>query len=243
MRKIGDSGEFRYFGSSSGDSARPLKPTGRPRSSRIVKTSRFRKRSYEPRPSDRGWSRPASTRRLSSEAFPERLPSGRREPDAEGLRDGLGNAALLEVRGRPVSGLRELGRVKALRGRDRGEELLALLVARAARDAFRNRHPETRGERLDRFGKIEPVDLAHEMDDVAAGAASEAVIQPLFAVDGEGRSPLVVKRTESLPRAPGLLQPRVFAHDLDDVGGRPDFRQHVVVDVEVGHVPNLSFRA
>ena len=126
------------------------------------------------------------------------------------------DAALGEVRRARLFGLRELAGVEAVRGRDGLEELLAPVVARPAR-APRDRDAEPRRERLDRLRELEPVHLAHEVDDVAAGAAAEAVVQPLVAVDGERRRALVVERAEPLPGAARLLQPGVLADDLDDV--------------------------
>src|SRR5437899_4819872 len=178
-------------------------------------------------------------RPAAAEALRERLPTGGGVTDAEAFGDGPGNSPLLEVSGGGSARLRQLGGVEPLRRGDRAEELLALLVARAAGDAPWNRHAEARRERLDRLGEIEPVDLAHEMDHVAAGAAPEAVVQALVAVHGEGGGPLVVKRAETLPRPPRLLQAGVLADDLDDVDRCPQLREHVVVDVEIrrAHAP------
>ena len=125
--------------------------------------------------------------------------------------------------------------VEALRVGDRREEPLAPVLARTAPLAPRDRDAEPAGERLDGLGEVEPVDLPDEVDDVAARAAAEAVVQALVAVDGEGRRPLVVERAEPLPGAPGLLQARVIADDLDDVGGRAKLGEDAVVDVEVVH--------
>ena len=105
--------------------------------------------------------------------------------------------------------------------------------------------PKRDGERLDGLGEFEPVDLAHEVDDVAARAAAEAVVEALVAVHGEGGRALVVERAEPLPGAAGLLQRGVVADDLDDVRGAAQLGEDVVVDVEVegrrsGSEPSLS---
>src|SRR5262249_2749100 len=106
---------------------------------------------------------------------------------------------------------------------------------RPARGASRDLDSEARGERLDGLGEVQPVDLAHEVDDVASRTATEAVVEALVAVDREGRRALVVERAEALPGPAGLLQAGVLADDLDDVGRRTQLREDVVVDVEVAH--------
>ncbi len=118
---------------------------------------------------------------------------------------------------------------------ERLEQLLPAIVARPARGLARDRDAEARGQRLDGLGKIEPVHLPDEVDDITARAASEAVVETLLAVHGEGRRAFVVKRAEALPGASGLLQLRVLADDLDDVRRGAQLGHDAVGDVEVAH--------
>src|SRR5207245_1237648 len=76
----------------------------------------------------------------AAEALRERLPTGGGVTDAEAFGDGPGNSPLLEVSGGGSARLRQLGGVEPLRRGDRAEELLALLVARAARCAQLREH-------------------------------------------------------------------------------------------------------
>ncbi len=133
-----------------------------------------------------------------------------------------------------MPGLSRRSRVEALGGGHGLEQFVAPVVARAAPLSPRDRDAEPPGEGLDGFGELEPVDLAHEVDDVAARAAPEAVVQPLVAVHGEGGSALVVERAESLPGAAGFLEAGVVSDHLDDVGRHPKLGEHPVIDVEIG---------
>src|SRR5262249_47793681 len=123
---------------------------------------------------------------------------------------------------------------------DRLEELVAPVVARSAADALGNRDAEPAGERLDGLREIQAIDLPHEVDDVAARAAAEAVIKALLAIHGERRRAFVVERAETLPGAARLLQPRALADHLDDVGCAAQLREHPIVDVEHGQGLVLS---
>src|SRR6202022_4502380 len=119
------------------------------------------------------------------------------------------------------------------------EEFLPAFVARASR-ALRDRDAKTLSQKLDGFGKIEPIDLPDEMDDVPTRPASEAVVEPFVAVDGEGRSPFPMKRAEPFPGTTRLLQFGVLADDLDDVHGASQFRKHRIGDVQVAHRAGLQ---
>ena len=177
------------------------------------------------------------------ESAREGVPGIGRVTHPEAAHEGLRDAALLQVRGRAVAGLAELGRVEAVR---RGEDLVELLLAvfpRPARDTARDGDAEARREGLDRLRKVEPVHLPHEVDDVASGAAPEAVVEPFLAVHREGRRPLVVERAEPLPGAAGFLQARVLANHLDDIRRAAQLRQHVVGNVQIAHAVSSTMVA
>ena len=64
------------------------------------------------------------------------------------------------------------------------------------------RHAVALGQRLERLAEVEPLGLHHELEDVAARAAAEAVVELLDRVDPERRRALVVERAQPLqPRA------------------------------------------
>ena len=88
---------------------------------------------------------------------------------------------------------------------------------------------------LDGFRKCEALRQCEELEDVAAGAAAEAVEQPLTAVDGKRRRLLAMKRTESLERLARLLERRRLRDELDDVGGLPHLGDELVVEIEECH--------
>ena len=164
----------------------------------------------------------------------ERVPRVGRVAEAECRPHLDRHAAALEVRRGRVAGPREPLGEEALRRRERLEEPVAPVVARAAALAARDRHAEARREHLDGLREFQAVHLADEVDDVAARAAAEAVVEALVAVDGEGRRALVVERAEALPRAAGLLERRVVADDATMSRRAAQLREDVVVDVEVG---------
>ena len=85
---------------------------------------------------------------------------------------------------------------------------------------FGDRHAGARGELPDGFGKRDLVVQLDELEDVAAGAAAEAVEEPLVAVDVERRRLLAVKRAEPLPRRAAAPQRDALLDDLHDVGVR-----------------------
>ena len=57
-------------------------------------------------------------------------------------------------------------------------------------------HAGAVGERLQRGAEVEPLGLHHELEDVAALAAAEAVVELLDRVDAERRRALVVERAQ-----------------------------------------------
>src|SRR6185295_18156990 len=123
--------------------------------------------------------------RLDQEAFgkgggeraADRIPGVGGVAERQLLPELLRNSATFEIGRRGVAGLVEAFPIEPLGGGDGFEQLLAPVVARAAPLSPRDRDAEPPGESLDGFGKLQPVDLAHEVDDVAARAAPEAVVQ------------------------------------------------------------------
>ena len=101
------------------------------------------------------------------ERLAERVPGVGRVAEAERRPHLDRHAAPLEVRRGRVARPREPLGEEALRGRERLEEPVAPVVARAAALAARDRHAEARREHLDGFGELQAIDLAHEVDDVA----------------------------------------------------------------------------
>ncbi len=79
------------------------------------------------------------------------------------------------------------------------------------------------GEGARRLGKGEAIVLHQEGDDVAAFLASEAMEDLSVWIDVEGGGFLVVKGTEPLPVATGLLQFNVARDQSDDVSPVSDF--------------------
>ena len=85
---------------------------------------------------------------------------------------------------------------------------------------FGHGHARARGNLPDGLRKRNLVVQFDELEDVALGAAPEAMEEPLIAVDVERRRFLSMKRTEPLPRGPAAAQRHPFLDDLHDVGVR-----------------------
>ncbi len=66
-------------------------------------------------------------------------------------------------------------------------------------------------------GKSDLVHLHQEFENVAAGAAAEAVVDLLDGMDGEGRRFFGMKWAEADEILAALLQAHVFANHADDV--------------------------
>jgi hypothetical protein len=152
-----------------------------------------------------------------------RVPRARRVADAELAQRALGQPAAEQV-------LARAGRLARLpqhahvvgRGPLEQREQARLAVAPLGRPRVLRLglelDPRPLGERLERGLEVEPLGLHHELEDVAALAAAEAVVELLDRVDAERRRPLVVERAQ--PRvAPlaGLAQLGARADELDEV--------------------------
>ena len=86
-------------------------------------------------------------------------------------------------------------------------------------------------EPLDGLGEAQVLDPLHELDDVAALGAGEAVPEPAGRGDVEGRRLLVVERAQALERAAaGAAELQVLPHDLLDGGALTDQRDIFVAD-------------
>jgi hypothetical protein len=171
------------------------------------------------------------------EVFRELPPVVGRPPETElGPRGGLESPSLqLTPRGGPSRGTELLC-----------EELLGLLEQRSDavrllpstpgfRAAWRKRDPESAREPLDRFGEREPFDLHHELEDIPAPVAAEAVVETFVGIDRERRRLLVVEGAQAFVFAPPLPETDVLAHHLHQIGGVADLFHRVTSEVEVGH--------
>src|SRR5262249_42061268 len=78
---------------------------------------------------------------------------------------------------------------------------------------------------LDRLGEGDPLDALEEGEDVAVGAAAEAVERPILRIDVERRRLLVVEGAEALQVAAGVFQLDARRHHLFDGDTRPDLVQ------------------
>ena len=76
----------------------------------------------------------------------------------------------------------------------------ALALGRVARvlGLALQRHAVALGQRLQRRAEVQPLRLHHELEDVAARAAAEAVVELLDRVDAERRRALLVERAQPL---------------------------------------------
>src|ERR1043166_9559144 len=124
--------------------------------------------------------------------------------------------------------------------------VLVVLLWRLA--AARQIDPHAGCDVLHRFGKCEALGQREEFEDVAAGAAPEAVEQTLVAIDVKRRRLLATKRAETLVALAGELERRDLADEVDDVRRAPYLRDHAVVEVYKCHlkkclVPSAACRA
>jgi len=157
-----------------------------------------------------------------------------REPDPELPQRPLLQATRSEVRARGGG----LGRLPqhphVIRGRalEQGEQPLApaaaLGVARVLGLAL-ELDPRARGQRLQGAREVEPLRLHDELEDVAARAAAEAVVDLFRRVDPERRRPLVVERAQPLePRHARPPELRARADELREVHGVADSLARIV---------------
>ena len=84
------------------------------------------------------------------------------------------------------------------------------------------------GQEAHRVDEVEVVHGAHKGDGVAGLLAPEAVVKALLGVDAERGCLLGVEGAEPAPAPADLLQRRVLADQLHDVGGRPDLGHFLV---------------
>src|SRR5690349_10300540 len=113
--------------------------------------------------------------------------------------------------------------------------------------APRQLDPDARRNMLDRFRKREALGEREKLEDVAAGAAAEAVEESFVAIDMKRRRLLAMKRTESFVALPGELERRDLADEVDDVRRTAHLRDHAVIEIYKGHqqpsrVPSPEYR-
>ena len=160
----------------------------------------------------------------------------RREAQPEFLRHRLAESAArqvgphgLSIRSFPQVPLEERGRLV-----ENGIEALPLppRVVRHRRALLvLERHPEPLGEPLDRPDEVETLGLPDERDDVAALAATEAVVEVQVRVDGEARRPLLVERAAAhVARPRRLAERRAQADHVDDVRCGDDLAHALILD-------------
>ena len=93
----------------------------------------------------------------------------------------------------------------------------------AAPVAFFQLDPVISGQHLHRFHEVQIVILLHEADDVAALAATEALIRLPAFVNRKRRCLFIVEGTKSFIRTSCLLQSHDSANDIYDVAPAFDF--------------------
>ena len=158
-------------------------------------------------------------RQAATQVAHERLPSVRRETDAEPgdqlrrhlapaqvvLRHRLGpQLAAEEGVGRVEGGLDPLGPV--------GPRLVA-----GGRSRPRQRHPVAVGHVFDRGGEVVSRQFHVQAEGVAAGAAAEAVVELPLRIERQGGRLLLVERAQGDEALAPALDLRVLAGDVDDV--------------------------
>src|SRR5438132_2435546 len=93
---------------------------------------------------------------------------------------------------------------------------------------------------LDRLGEREALREREELEDVAAGAAAEAVKEPLVTIDVERRRLLAMKRAESLVALAGELERRDLRHEVDNVGRRSHLGDDGIIEIDECHQPSST---
>ena len=93
---------------------------------------------------------------------------------------------------------------------------------------------------LDRLRKREALRQREELEDVAAGAAAEAIEEALVAIDVKRRRLLAMKRAEAFVALAGELERRDLADEVDDVGRGAHLRDDAVVEIYVQFILRRS---
>ena len=84
--------------------------------------------------------------------------------------------------------------------------------------------------------------LHHELEDIAALVASEAVIQPLVRIDRKGRRLLLVERAQALPATAAFLEAHVIADNVQHIGRFANASDGIAAEVDVSHGGLFSHR-
>ena len=154
-----------------------------------------------------------SSRRRSRAGGSRRAPARRRRPPASARN-----------RRRRRGSLRRSPRARCGRARARG------LSGSSSMPAFAREHAHGVAERR-------VLELLHEGDDVAAGAAAEALEEAAIRVHVKRRRLLGVKRAESDEVVAPLFERHVLPDKARDVDASADFAKRALI---VSHVPQLS---
>ena len=170
-----------------------------------------------------------------SRAFRASVAPPGASPSRNCAADLLAEAAALEVRARrlaarrfPEVALVERGRLLEQREQPLALPALAILLRRAL--LVLQRHVEPVGQELDRTDEVQVLLLLDERDRVAALAAAEALERASVGRHAEARRLLVVERAQPDEARAGLPQSRVALDERDDVGGRLDGFDGLVLD-------------
>ena len=153
----------------------------------------------------------------------QRVARTGRVAQLEGSHHLVGQPAVVQVgaRQRPFLGLQQLLGKEAHRVlvqlHQQRPQLRGLCFFRRARAPLRQRHPDLVGHRPQRLREGEFVDLHHKLEDVAAHAAAEAVVELLDRMDGKRGGLLRVERAQTHEVLACLLQAHVVAHNADYV--------------------------
>ena len=153
-------------------------------------------------------------------------PVVRRVAQTEVFRRDRADAALLHVLpgGRAAGGgellIKEAGRVLV-----EGQHAAAFFALKIV-VLFRDLHPDPAGQKLHSLGEGEVFDLHDEVDDPAALAAAEAVVDLLVGGDGEGGRFFTVEGAETEHvRAAFFRQPHVARHHVHNIVALGQFIQ------------------
>ncbi len=146
----------------------------------------------------------------------QRVVIVRRVPDPELLRRLLLDAAPLQVVLRHLPARMRQRRHEVFGRLFVGFEQALLGLGSLRVEPFQF-HAGPLGQHAQRLGEVGRLALHHELEDVAALAATEAVERLTFRIHDERRGLLLVERTEPFEVPSGFLERYGFADQLDDV--------------------------
>ena len=152
----------------------------------------------------------------------ERAPPAGGEPEPESRDHRIVEASSAQISARRSAALALKLRLIELRRSSQGLENSlpidprSLLVRTAA--GLGNHYATQLGQATHCFGEVDPFVLLHELEQIAALAAAEAMPQT-FVVDGERRRLLLVERTKTDPAGAALPELHDLADESHRIGG------------------------